>query len=88
MIIFHISYGLSETFQLIKLESIKYFYVSEYLEQCLIPNNDQRQKDFKEIIKSNFKKRDCFTLSMPSLDENKLKSLENENKFTLKNEFL
>jgi hypothetical protein len=66
----------------------------DYLETCLktIDYNKIEGSTSKtlnrDIIKNNFTKRDCFTLVIPTTDEVKIKSLENENKSGLRPEFL
>src|SRR5690606_6787860 len=67
----------------------------EYLELCLknVENDDDNEgisgKNMcREIIKRNFKKRDCYTLVIPTTDEQKIKNLENESKSSLRPEFL
>ena len=42
----------------------------------------------REIIKRNFKNRDCYTLVVPTTDDQKIKNLENEDKNSLRPEFL
>ena len=42
----------------------------------------------REIIKRNFKNRDCYTLVVPTTDDEKIKNLENEDKVALRPEFL
>ena len=42
----------------------------------------------RDIIKRNFKNRDCFTLVMPTTDDQKIKHLENEDRNSLRPEFL
>lgn len=42
----------------------------------------------REIIKRNFRNRDCFTIVVPTTDDQKIKNLENENRNTLRPEFL
>lgn len=66
----------------------------EYLESCLKNVEDSQMEGAqgknlsREIIRRNFKKRDCFTLVIPTTDENKLKNLESETKSTLRQEFM
>jgi hypothetical protein len=64
----------------------------EYLELCLksVDNieGSQGKNISRDIIKRNFKKRDCYTLVIPTTDENKIKNLENEIKSTLRPEFI
>ena len=62
--------------------------IKEYFEQALGDGVDSKKNEFREIIKSNFKKRDCFVLCSPIQDENKLKNLESEPISHLKSEFL
>ena len=71
----------------IRHQSINNLLVSDYLEQILADCNDPKKNEIKEIIRSNFKKRDCFVLSIP-IQEDKLKNLENEPISHLKGEFL
>ena len=66
----------------------------EYLESCL-KSSDYNQIEGassknlnREIIKNNFKMRDCVTLVIPTTDELKIKNLENESKSLLRPEFL
>ena len=65
----------------------------EYLEQCLknvdITNiEDGESKNIcREIITKNFRRRDCYTLVMPSTDEAKLRNLDNEPYSSLRPEF-
>ena len=42
----------------------------------------------RDIITRNFKHRDCYTLVMPTTDENKLRNLDNEPQSSLRKEFL
>ncbi len=64
----------------------------EYLESCLrnveseIDGGNSKNHN-REIIRNNFKKRDCYTLVIPTTDENKIKNLENENRLGLRPEF-
>ena len=66
----------------------------EYLELCLKTAEDNNNKEIqakninREIIKKNFKKRDAYTLVIPTTDEQKIKNLENENRSLLRQEFL
>jgi len=66
----------------------------EYLELCL-KSIDESDLDgvadknmSREIIKKNFKNRDCYTLVVPTTDDQKIKHLENEEKASLRPEFL
>jgi len=66
----------------------------EYLELCL-KSIDESELDgasdkntSREIIKKNFRNRECYTLVVPTTDDNKIKNLENEDKKTLRPEFL
>lgn len=66
----------------------------EYLESCLKGTDFNHLEEAsskilnREIIKNNFKKRDCFTLVIPTTDEMKIKNLENESKSGLRPEFV
>jgi hypothetical protein len=66
----------------------------EYLELCLRSVEDSQvdgatsKNMSREIIRKNFKKRECYTLVIPTTDENKIKFLENETKSTLRPEFM
>ena len=66
----------------------------EYLEQCLQRvdvrkiEGGESKNICRDIITRNFKHRDCYTLVMPSTDENKLRNLENEPQSSLRKEFL
>lgn len=62
----------------------------EYLEFCLrnVEDIEGKNKMSRDIIKKNFRNRDCATLLIPSTDENKLKNLENETKNALRPEFV
>ncbi len=42
----------------------------------------------REIIRRNFKNRDCYTLVVPTTDDHKIKNLENEELSTLRPEFV
>lgn len=42
----------------------------------------------REIIRRNFKNRDCYTLVVPTTDDQKIKNLENEELSTLRPEFV
>jgi hypothetical protein len=42
----------------------------------------------REIIKRNFRNRDCYTFVVPTTDDQKIKNLENEEKSSLRPEFL
>ena len=42
----------------------------------------------REVIKKNFRNRDCYTLIIPTTDEQKLKHLESEPQSSLRREFL
>lgn len=42
----------------------------------------------RNIIKQNFKNRECYTLVIPTTDEQKLRNLENEPRDTLRPEFM
>lgn len=42
----------------------------------------------REIIRRNFKNRDCYTLVVPTTDDQRIKNLENEDKENLRPEFL
>jgi len=66
----------------------------EYLEECL-KNVDvesieggETKNISREIIRKNFKRRDCYTLVMPTTNEIKLKNLDNEPQSSLRPEFL
>ncbi len=63
-------------------------YKQNHLDQMLSDSFDDKRSDFREIIKSNFKKRDFFVLSTPIQDENKIKNLDNEPISHLRSEFL
>ena len=66
----------------------------EYLEQCLqrvdVRNIEggETKNVCRDIITRNFKHRDCYTLVMPTTDENKLRNLDNEPQSSLRKEFL
>lgn len=66
----------------------------EYLEQCLqrvdVRNIEggETKNICRDIITRNFKQRDCYTLVMPTTDENKLRNLDNEPQSSLRKEFL
>ena len=66
----------------------------DYLENCLqrvdIRNIEggESKNICRDIITKNFKHRDCYTLVMPTTDENKLRNLENEPQSSLRKEFL
>ncbi len=66
----------------------------EYLELCLKNVEDNSNKELmsknisRDIIKKNFKKRDAYTLVIPTTDEQKIKNLENESRNVLRIEFL
>jgi len=66
----------------------------EYLEQCLQRvdvrkiEGGESKNICRDIITRNFKHRDCYTLVMPSTDENKLRNLDNEPQSSLRKEFL
>lgn len=66
----------------------------EYLELCLRGVEDNGVEGLasknmsRDIIRKNFKKRECYTLVIPTTDENKIKFLENETKSTLRPEFM
>ena len=66
----------------------------EYLEQCLqrvdVRNIEggETKNVCRDIITKNFKHRDCYTLVMPTTDENKLRNLDNEPQSSLRKEFL
>jgi len=42
----------------------------------------------RSIIKNNFKNRECYTIVIPTSDEQKLRNLENEPRDTLRPEFM
>ncbi len=42
----------------------------------------------RNIIKQNFKSRECYTLVVPATDEQKLRNLENEPRESLRQDFL
>jgi hypothetical protein len=63
-------------------------YKQNHLDQMLSDSFDDKRTDFREIIKSNFKKRDFFVLSTPIQDENIIKNLDNEPISHLRSEFL
>ena len=66
----------------------------EYLEQCLRSVNvdaiegGESKNICRDIITRNFKRRDCYTLVMPSTDELKLRNLDNEPLSSLRKEFI
>ena len=66
----------------------------DYLEECLknvdIDNIEggETKNISREIIRKNFKKRDCYTLVMPTTNEIKLKNLDNEPLSSLRPEFI
>ena len=66
----------------------------EYLEQCLQRvdvrkiEGGESKNICRDIITRNFKHRDCYTLVMPTTDENKLRNLDNEPQSSLRKEFL
>lgn len=60
----------------------------EQVEQFLIETTDPKKNELREIIKSNFKKRDFYALGTAMQDENKLKNLESEPISHLRSEFL
>ena len=66
----------------------------EYLEQCLqrvdvrTIEGGESKNICRDIITRNFKHRDCYTLVMPTTDENKLRNLDNEPQSSLRKEFL
>jgi hypothetical protein len=66
----------------------------EYLEMCLKNTEDTSNKEllskniYRDIIKKNFKKRDAYTLVIPTTDEQKIKNLENESRNVLRPEFV
>jgi hypothetical protein len=43
---------------------------------------------YRDIIKKNFKSRDCYTLIIPTTDDQKIKNLEIESKTNLRPEFV
>ena len=66
----------------------------EYLEKCLqrvdvrTIEGGESKNICRDIITRNFKHRDCYTLVIPTTDENKLRNLENEPQSSLRKEFL
>jgi hypothetical protein len=66
----------------------------EYLEHCLRNTEDTSNEGMagknscRDVIKRNFKKRDCYTLVIPTTDDQKIKNLESETKMALRPEFL
>jgi hypothetical protein len=65
----------------------------EYLELCLKNVEDTNEgmagkNSCRDIIKRHFKKRNCYTLVIPTTDDQKIKNLETESKLALRPEFL
>ena len=66
----------------------------EYLEKCLqrvdvrTIEGGESKNICRDIITRNFKHRDCYTLVMPTTDENKLRNLDNEPQSSLRKEFI
>ena len=63
---------------------------NDYLEKALAFSNNpdsQSKNESREIIKKNFKERECLTFVIPSNDVKVLKNLENEQRTNLRKEF-
>lgn len=63
---------------------------NQYLEQCLSTNESSSSEklESREIIKKNFRNRECYTLVIPSNDKKKIQNLEFEDISVIRKEFI